>query len=220
MIDKMSGRVALIIVAGAILAIMLLGWFVLLNPERSKATMLNGQIADVNSELAAVTSLLNGPVGKQSLAALRVSKIAIPDDPNVSQVIRQLSTAAAQTGVELDSITPAGAVASGSGQAIPFGITVKGHYFALQRLFRVLRTRAMLQGDKLLASGRLYTVDSISFAGGAASTTGSGQTGGSASVVSATLTLTAYAFAPGPGLPPTTAAPPTSDASTATTTSP
>src|SRR2546423_1324889 len=39
-IDRMSGRVALLIVAVAVIAIFLLGWFVLLSPERSKVSKL------------------------------------------------------------------------------------------------------------------------------------------------------------------------------------
>src|ERR1051325_8133610 len=115
----MSGRVALLIVVVAVIAIFLLGWFVLLSPERSKASKLNGQIEDVDTQLTAVTHLLNSPVGKESAAALRVSKIAVPDDPDMPQILRQLSAIAQHAGVELESVTPAAAVAAGTGQQIP-----------------------------------------------------------------------------------------------------
>jgi hypothetical protein len=210
----MSGRVALLIVVVAILVIFLLGWFVLLSPERAKANKLDDQIAVTDTQLAAVTSLLNGPIGKQSLAGLKISKIAVPDDPNVAQLLRQLSVASAQAGVDLIGITPQPAIASVSGQQIPVSVTVTGRYFALQHFFRILRTRTVLQGDKLHAKGRLYTIDSINFSGTAASSASTaGQTAAS-NVVSAALAINAYSFAP-PAVVPGTAAP-TSENTTVT----
>lgn len=194
MIDKMSGRVALLVVTVAILAVFLLGWFLLLSPQRSKVSKLDTQIEDTDTQLAAVTRLLHSPVAKQSIAALKIAKVAVPDDPNVAQLLRQLSAASAQAGVELDTITPQAPVAAAAGEEIPLGVTVTGRYFAIQRFFRILRTRAVLNGDKLRASGRLYTVDGISFSGATTSpSSGTGQAA-PANLVSATITVNAFAF--------------------------
>src|SRR5262245_14380293 len=114
----MSGRIALLIVAVAVVAIFLLGWFVLLSPERSKASKLNGQIEDTDTQLAAVTHLLNSSAAKDSAAALLISKIAVPDDPNIPQVLRQLAAMAGKAGVEFDSISPQPALAAATGQQI------------------------------------------------------------------------------------------------------
>ena len=46
--------------------VIIIGWFVLISPERSKVTKLDAQIGDTNTQLAAVTALLNGPLGKQA----------------------------------------------------------------------------------------------------------------------------------------------------------
>ena len=68
MIDRMSGRISLLLVSGALILVVLLGWFVLIAPQRSKAAKLDSEVGQVNVQLAAVTSLLQGPIGKQSLA--------------------------------------------------------------------------------------------------------------------------------------------------------
>ena len=60
---------------------------------------------------------------------------------------------------------------------------VDGRYFAIREFLRLLRAGADMQGEEVKASGRLFGVDSIQFAGGTAT-----------NVVSATLTVTAFAF--------------------------
>ena len=94
MIDRMSGRVALLLVVVALILVFLLGWLVLVSPQTAKASKLTTQVEETNVQLQAVTSLLQGPIGRQSRASLRVSKIAVPDDAKVSQILRQLSAAA------------------------------------------------------------------------------------------------------------------------------
>ena len=192
MIDRMSGRVSLLLVSAALILVVLLGWFVLIAPQRSKAAKLDSEVGQVNVQLAAVTSLLQGPVGKQSLAALRISEIAIPDDTKMSQILRQLSTSALAAGVELDGITPGALVAETGAEVLPVSMNVKGRYFALQSFLRDLRSKAVLVGDTVRAKGRLYTVDSIQFTGSGSSTTGQSSSG----IVQATLTLNAFVYAP------------------------
>lgn len=215
MIDRLSGRVALLVIVVATLLIILLGWFVLLAPERAKATKLDSQIGDTNTQLLAVTSLLNGPVGRQSLVSDRLFQQAIPNDPKESQILRQLSAAASASGVEVDGITP-GALVPGAGtETLPISITVRGHYFGLQRFLRLLRSAADLHGDQVQATGRLYTVDNIQFAGGGVPQPGSSSSSGGANVISGTLALNAFVYAPS-----AVAAVPVPTTTTATSTTP
>jgi hypothetical protein len=205
MIDKLSGRVALLIVGGAILLIVLVGWFALVSPQRAKATKLDGQINDTDVQLQQVTDLLQSPAAREAKSSLAAYKLTLPDTPGMSQILRQLSRYSAQAGVELDSITPGVLTAAAAGEAQPLAVTVKGHYFALQKLFKILRTRAELKGDMLVAKGRLYTLDGITFSGSQATTT-AGQAG-SVSAIQATFTINAYVYAPAPAAPGAAVAP-------------
>jgi Tfp pilus assembly protein PilO len=194
MIDRLSGRVALLLVVVAAAAVVLLGWFVLLSPEKAKADKLDVQIGDTNTQLAAVTSLLQGPTGRQSLISHRLFQKAVPDDPKVSQILRQLSVAAAQSGVELDGITPTALVPGAGSETLPISLTVKGHYFALQAFLRILRNEADVHNGQVRSSGRLFTVDSIQFTGGAPSSTPGAV--GDNGVIQAALALDAYVYSP------------------------
>jgi hypothetical protein len=211
----MSGRVTLLLVSTALILVILLGWFVLVSPQHSKASKLGAQVDQTNVQLAAVTSLLNGPVGRQSFAALRTSEIAMPDGAKMSQILRQLSGAAAASGVELDSVAPQALVPVSGAQALPLGLTVQGHYFAIQHFLRILRSKAKLQGDKVHATGRLYTIDGIQFTGGGTAPT-TGQAGGSTGLVSAALTANAFVYQPTAVAAPTTPATTTGDATSTT----
>lgn len=218
MIDRMSGRVALLLVTVALLLVLLLGWFVLISPQRSKASKLDSQVGETNIQLDAVTSLLQGPVGRESLAELKVAKIAVPDDPKMSQILRQLSAAASTAGVSLDSITPQPLVPLSGAEVVPMMLSVTGHYFAIQRFLRVLRTEAALRGNKLHATGRLYSVDSIQFTGTAAPATATGQSsGGSTGLIQAALAVNAFVYDPAAV---STAVPTTTDTTTTTAASP
>jgi hypothetical protein len=210
-IDRLSGRISLLLVSAALILVLLLGWFVLVSPERSKAAKLDTQLGETNVQLEAVTSLLQGPVGKQSLALLRVSQIAVPDDQKMSQILRQLVAAASSARVELDGIVPQAVVPIGGAEVLPITMTVKGHYFAIQKFLRILRSEAVLDGDKVRAKGRLYTVDGIQFTGGATDQAGVGSAG----LVSASLAVNAFVYSP-TALAPTSAAP---EGTTSTTSS-
>lgn len=202
MIDRLSGRVALLIVVVACLLVVILGWIVLISPERSKAAKLDSQIGDVNTQLAAVTSLLEGPVGRQSLISARVFDKALPSDPKMSQILRQLTALAARAGIELDTISPGTAVPGAGVESLPIALTVKGHYFALQNFLKLLNDSAALRGDQIQATGRLYSVDNITFTGGAAGSAAPSSGGsttptpGAASLIQASLALNAYMYSP------------------------
>ena len=214
MIDRLSGRVALLVVVVAALLVVLLGWFVLISPERSKADKLDSQIGATNTQLASLTSLLNGPVGRQSLISTRLFQKAVPNDPKESQILRELSSAASNSGVELDGISPGALVAGTGSETLPITLTIKGHYFAIQSFLRQLRTAADLHGSQVRANGRLYTVGSIQFTGGQSPSSTPGQASTGSSVIGATLALNAYVYSP-----TSTAVAPTVTTPTATSTS-
>jgi Tfp pilus assembly protein PilO len=90
-----------------------------------------------------------------------------------------LSAIAKTSEVELTSITPAAPVVGTTDNALPLAVSVNGHYFAIQRFLRLLRASADLRNGKLVGNGRLYSVDSIGFAG-------------SAGVITASIAINAY----------------------------
>ena len=81
-------------------------------------------------------------------------------------VLRQLLHAARQADVRLDSLTPQAATAQSGYSTVPMDVVVTGRYFAVQRFLKHLRTQAGFSGPRAHASGRLFSVDSVSLAAG------------------------------------------------------
>ena len=68
--------------------------------------------------------------------------------------------------MRLDSVTPQAATAQSGYSAVPMDVVVTGRYFGVQRFLRHLRTQAGVAGPHVHASGRLFSVDSVSLAAG------------------------------------------------------
>jgi Tfp pilus assembly protein PilO len=186
-IDRINGRLALLLAVMLVLVVVLTGWFAFVSPQRSKAASLDGQIGDANVKLASTQAFLRSPAAHQSVSDLRRVSRALPDDVKFSEILRQLAWAAGRTGVRVDSITPSAPVAAAGAQALPIALSVTGHYFRLAKFMHLLRTRADVKDGKVHASGRLYAIDSISFS--------NSEKGG---LVTSTLALDAFVY----GAPP------------------
>jgi hypothetical protein len=192
MIDRINGRLALLLAISGLLVLILAGWFVLVSPQSSKASALDTQIGDANVELATTQSFLQSPDSKQSVTDLRRLRRAIPDDVEMSEILRELAWASRASGVRIESITPSAPVSSTGAQALPISLSVKGRYFRIAKFMHLLRLEAGVKGEKPYASGRLYGIDNISL-----------STSGAGGMVTATVALNAFmagsAATPPPG---------------------
>jgi hypothetical protein len=206
---KMSGRLALLLSVVAVILVLLIGWFALISPQRSKADKLDTQISAAELQLGDAQRLLAAPNKAQTAAALRAANRALPDTPETSAILRQLSALAAVSQTEIDSIGPGTIATTGGAQPFPLSLTMKGRYFALQKFIRLLRQSADVKNGKITGAGRLYSIDSITFGGGG---TAPGQSSG---LVSATISLNSFDYAPPP---PTPVAPATTTTTSDTTT--
>ena len=206
MMKKINGPVALALSVLAVLVVVGVGWFMLVSPQRSKATTLDTQIGTVEGQLTEAQHLLAAPNRRQTAAALATAKRALPDTPQMANVLRQLSAAAAKSRTELDTITPGVTIAAAGAAPMPISVVVKGRYFAIQKFARLLRQSADIKKGGLAGTGPLYTIDNIAFAGQAPAEPGQAANG----AILATLALNAFTYS--------AAAPPAAATSTDTST--
>ena len=205
---KLSGRIALLLSVVGSLLVVLVGWFMLVSPQRSKAADLQTKVSAAELQLADAQRLLASPNRKQTEATLRAARRAMPDTPQTSEILRQLSTLVAASQTELDSIAPSAVPATGGAEPYALALSMKGRYFALQKFMRLLSASADVKNGKITGAGRLYTVDNIAFGGG-------GAEPGQGSVITATVNLNAFVYAPPVAAPaPTTTT--TTDGTTTT----
>jgi type IV pilus assembly PilO-like protein len=194
-IANLNGRVAAALAAAVVLVAVLAGWFLFVSPERSKAADLNTKIDQTQVQVISTQAYVNSPVTKRAVHDLKRLQGVLPDDPRMSQVLRQLSAIAKSAQVSLDGITPATPVPSGGGEAVPIALTVTGHYVNISKFLRDVRTDVSVKKTAIKGSGRLFSVDNIQFSGGA-SATGTSSTDAGSSVISAAIALNAFVYSP------------------------
>jgi Tfp pilus assembly protein PilO len=100
-----------VLTAVACLAVLAVGWFVLVKPQRTHAASLRSQASQVdqdNQALQAQIAHLRAQAKDLSAQQRKLADIAtkVPDSPALPSLIRQLSTAADSAGVNLVSLAP------------------------------------------------------------------------------------------------------------------
>lgn len=157
----------------AVLVIVVAGWFLAVSPQKHKASNFSSQATSeeqtndgLRNRVTALTAQMSAvPAEEASVAAIAAK---IPADPELPSYVRELSTIASQTGVDLVSIAPgtptsvvvpaatvapaptasadatasaapAAAPTPASLQAISIGVDVEGGYFQIQQFTAALQ---------------------------------------------------------------------------------
>jgi hypothetical protein len=200
-----SAKAAMVIVA--VVIAVAVGWFVAIAPKRSEASKLSVQIEDTRAQIA------EAHAGGTQVQPIRVADLfklsrAMPDRADMPSVLLQLSEVAAETGVNFQSITPHDPVQAGPYQQVDIDLVFQGHFYDLSDFLYRLRNLVGVHGGVLDATGRLFSVQAISF----------GEGDLKFPYVKATLTVSAYVFGDGTvTVEPTAPVAPAQAATTTTT---
>jgi hypothetical protein len=195
------------VIALLVLAAVLLGaggFFVLVHPQRTRASELSEEIAAVQAKIDAnrAEAARVGGVEPIKVADLfRLSK-AMPDRADMSGVLLELNRVAAESGITFESIAPQTSVPISGYQAMPISLTFRGNFYNLADFLYRLRNLVSVDDGRLDATGRLFAIDTLDFA---ESQAGFPQIG-------ATLVVDAFVY--GTGVP-ATATPLTTTSTTA-----
>jgi Tfp pilus assembly protein PilO len=218
----MTQRDRIVVMAVSVLVVLAAAWMLAVSPERKKASKLDAQVTAAQAQLATAEGELSSARAAQTQYAAAYSSIvdlgkAVPAEEEVPSLIYELSQATHQQDVEFNSIasvtgpasaasasaasavsaTGTGAAASGFSQ-MPFTFIFNGSFFALEHLFNKLTGFTQRgTGGALHVKGRLLTIQSVKLAPAAESST---VKNGSNSVLSGTITATAYRLPAGQGL--------------------
>ena len=89
---------------------------------------------------------------------------AMPSGPDMPGILLELSRIAEETGIEFQSVTPAASEVVGGFQNVPITLAFDGNFYELSDFLFRLRTLVGVRAGELRAAGRLFAVESISFA--------------------------------------------------------
>jgi type IV pilus assembly protein PilO len=159
--SKLPTPAKLGLIAAAVLLALVAGWFLVINPKRSDAKTLKQQIADTRDQIAAAHG-----VRTPSQPAIRVADLfklsrAMPNTADIPGVLLQISRVAEETGVTFQSITPHDPTTLGAYQEIDIDLTFQGRFYDLSDFLYRLRNLVDVHEGVLNATGRLYSVKSI-----------------------------------------------------------
>jgi hypothetical protein len=206
-----------------IVSLALLGavWFLLVAPEREKASKLEASVNAASAQLATAEGELTSARGAQARYAAAYNSIvnlgkAVPPAQEVPSLVYQLDQASNHKQVDFNSIVTGGSAGAGASGAapsaaasaastaassafsqMPFTFVFNGSFFNLEHLFQQLnRFTERTASGTLEISGRLLTVQSVKLAplasgGGAEASKGA---------LSGTITATAYVLPASQGL--------------------
>lgn len=199
---------------GITLFIALLGWFVLVSPQRSRAASIDVELVQVDLQLAESRAAQQQSSGAQPIRSADLFRLtkAMPADNDIAGVMLELSRVAAETGILFEAIKPQATVAAGTNRAQGIDLIFTGNFYSLSDFLYRLRNLVSVQKGRLLANGRLFSVEKLAFT---EAPTGFPN-------IRALLTVSAFLYGSGPvaGAPPAGAVPiaPISTDTTSTTT--
>jgi type IV pilus assembly protein PilO len=199
------------IVAG-ILVLGLAAWFLVVHPQSGKVSSLKSQAQDVQQKIDAyhqqVTAARSAP--KIEVADVYRLAKAMPTKTDMPDLVLELSELARDTGISFDSISPQPIAAVGSYSVLPITVTFNGNFYNLADFLYRLRSLVTVHAGRLDATGRLFSVDTLSF----------NESEKKFPQIQATLVVDAFVYAAAPATVPAATAPAaTTPSSTTTTTS-
>lgn len=188
---------AIAIVVVALLVVSAAGYFLVISPQRSKASELAREIDAVDAQiqqlrLERVQVAHAEPIRVADL--FRVSK-AMPNTDDMPGVLLELNRIARDTGIRFESITPHDAADAGGYQRRPIDLVFDGNFYELSDFLYRLRSLVRVRGGHLEATGRLFTVNTLNFV----------ESERAFPHIKATLNVNAYVY--GTGAPATTTTP-------------
>jgi Tfp pilus assembly protein PilO len=189
-----SPRVLAVIVVAAVVGLALIGWFGLVSPQRSKASSLDDQITEAQTQLHTAKMLSSVQrSGKGERSGLALLNTAMPGNVQMPSVLKEVQNLAAVSNVSLDSFSPTTATAQAGYDAVPINVGVSGRYPQVKGFLRRLRTQAGSLNGHIHATGRLFDVKTVGLTPGS----------GGAPQLTATITLAVFVYT-GVPLPTTT----------------
>jgi hypothetical protein len=218
---KLTRRSAVFLIIGGDLLLLLLGWVLLVSPQRQTAASIarSTRAAEAQIEEAqhAVQQAENPPAAPKQpeirTAALYELAKAMPSTTDMPDVLLELDQVARAAGVTVNSITP-GAISAGNGYGVlPITLSFSGDFYSLTDLLYRLRTLVAVRHGELDATGRLFAVDTVGL-----SPSGVGKQ------LTASVTVNTFVYGAAPPLAPAVTTTPSTDTTgtdtTTTTTTP
>ena len=163
---SLSPRVLGIVAVVGVLLYGGLGWKVLVAPKHAASAELDAQIAETGVLVAQARAQSNGASQPPKIAVADIFRLAkaMPSKVDMPGILLELSQTADETGISFDSITPSAPIANTGYVTVPVTLVFSGNFYELSDFLFRLRTLVSVHDRRLQATGRLFSVERVSFA--------------------------------------------------------
>ena len=153
------------IMVGACLVVGLAGWFLLIRPQGAKVKVLKAQATEVQAKIDAYHQQVAAVKAAPKIEVADVYRLAkaMPDRTDMPDLLLELSQLARDTGISFDSISPQAIAPIGSYTVLPISVTFQGNFYNLADFLYRLRSLVSVHAGTLDATGRLFSVDTLTF---------------------------------------------------------
>ena len=162
---QLSPAALIAIVVGSVLIVGLAGWFLLVRPQGGKLDELKTKTAEAQQRLDAYNQQVAAARDAPKIEVADVYRLAkaMPDRADMPDLVLELSQLARDTGIRFDSISPQTSAVIGSYTVLPISVTFNGNFYNLADFLYRLRSLVTVHGGRLDATGRLFSVDTLTF---------------------------------------------------------
>jgi hypothetical protein len=214
---KLSRNAGIALIVGGDLLLLLLGWFMLISPQRATATSIRLATSAAEAQIVQAKQVQATPppaaVQQPEIKTADIYSLAdaMPTAIDMPDLLLELNQLARASGVTLSTISPGQATPLTGYSVVPITLSVAGDFYSLTDMLYRLRTLVAVRHGDLQTSGRLFSVDSVALA-----------PSGLGAQLTANVALNAYLYGGtppvAPVVPPVAGATSTDTTSTTTTT--
>jgi Tfp pilus assembly protein PilO len=151
------------VVAGVLVIVAVVAYFIVIRPKRAEAGRLGDQIAQLETDVQAAKLAARPDEASSKLQVADVFELAkaMPDRDDMPGIILELGSIADAAGVSFKSIAPQTPVVGEGYRSIPISLKFEGNYYDLTDFLFRLRNLVSVEEGKLSSSGRFFTLDTL-----------------------------------------------------------
>jgi Tfp pilus assembly protein PilO len=151
------------VIAGGLVIVALVAYFILIRPKRAEAGRLSDQIAQLETDVQAAKLAARPSEAGTRLKVADLFELAkaMPDRDDMPGIILELGSIADAAGVSFKSIAPQTPVVGEGYRSIPISLKFEGNYYDLVDFLFRLRNLVSVDDGKLSSSGRFFTLDTL-----------------------------------------------------------
>jgi Tfp pilus assembly protein PilO len=151
------------VIAGVLVIVALVAYFVLIRPKRAEAGRLADQIAQLETDVQAAKLAARPSEAGTRLKVADLFELAkaMPDRDDMPGIILELGSIADAAGVSFKSIAPQTPVQGEGYRSIPISLKFEGNYYDLVDFLFRLRNLVSVDEGELSSSGRFFTLDTL-----------------------------------------------------------